>query len=899
MDSVPVSLDLLLEEYGDVAQEEVLRYDEENDVVFQVSEVMSVDEHGPTRIAMIRFMGYPKDFDMPFNMSQDDPHPGFAEAYVAFTEKQRPLTPPRMAPAAVLPEASVQSDVLGHSDDFELEPMNCNGKDKEEASAGDFLPSIAEPGAGVAHEGASDDAGAPAPNLPAAGGPDGNDAAVQLDSRKRVGRRGAVSKTAKPKQTRKAKAKKRSVRESSSSDSGNDSGSLEVVMQPEGTSASKRMTKKQFLRLEQAQASQLKTKGARASLLFWQLDDDKYRCRLCNEEKKSSLNLSNLVTHLTSRHEEFWKAVNAEHEKKKSVVDFIKSYLDAHGKVGAKPLTQRKLDQWLDDSGTVHNLAKAKLSLLIWGIKCHIAFNAFEAKEFRAFADHAGIAFDSAHEMKEKTTVLYHSIVGLVEGRLALCPSVCVTADMWTSISDGHYLVLTYHGINPETFEVVHHVLDLQVSYASTGNVIATLVEKHIARHLGDRKKVVALVVDSGSNMLKAGQMLETPIQKCFAHAIKRMMDIVLGKAPRPKAKYKELFDARAALDLQSVKAIAELLRTNNFMKKQVLGDDEDTLELILENATRWEGRYLALERFVRLKSQLKHSESLRKYFELVEHKRDLAADLLEKSFFQRLEGHCELLKVFHEVSVLSQYEKQCSIAWIALWIRKIEKACMASGSSLGHSLKRAVEVRLVPKYLSVESLALKAALLNPGVFPIVSKIVSDESVIKDAWTAIVEEVGNASAEGHDPESVEERKNILAAMRPALQRSMVKWYNDRRAAAKQKNEGKIQISNSDIFGFWKSCDVHTVAFVPVACRYLGIPATSAPAERAFSSAGLMATKLRNRIGHDLLEKLVVCRDWIQQDCYSLEDTVKHIEESFRDTRSGASNADKDAMDLSE
>ncbi len=260
-----------------------------------------------------------------------------------------------------------------------------------------------------------------------------------------------------------------------------------------------------------------------------------------------------------------------------------------------------------------------------------------------------------------------------------------------------------------------------------------------------------------------------------------------------------------------------------------------------------------------------------------------MAEDILLKSFFERLEGHYRLLKAFHDVSVLSQYEKQCSIAWIPSWIWKIKKACRASGSTFGKKLEQAVDMRLIPKYLSATSLALKAGLLNPYVScKIQAKL--NESLVNDTWASIVEDAVSANAGQDEVESEERREHggVLRATLPLLRRHLLQWRDRKREEAKKLGLEDWK-KNADVFEFWRNANVdapNIAVFVPVACRYLGIPATSAPSERSFSSSGLVVTKLRNRIGHDLLEHLVVCRDWIMQPCYSFEKTIHAIEDSF-------------------
>ncbi len=882
-ESEPVALDELIDTFGDQVLTRVLKYDEQNDIKFHVAEVIDETIFDSVHIATIRFTGYPPDFDMPFDMS-DGPYSGFAEAYGRFKQKEQ----------LGLQNRSKSPDVLHDPDDdddeLNLEPMGGGDSDKGKDELVGAPQQVPEEGNDLYVD---DDL----PGSSAINNEEEHEEAEMVDVEPNSSERGQAKRfkanNAKKKHSNSKKRKKsknaspkdaardENSDKSGGSDDDNEFDDEDDVVVGLGRKDTKKKTKAQFLSLEKAKASQLSTKSSRASLLFVKVDekDDHYRCKLCQEVKKSAVNTSNLITHLTSCHKKTWDAIEREHNAKHDVVGFVKSVLDANGKGTTKPLTQRKMDQWLGHDGGMHKLAKAKLTLLVWAIKSCLAFNIFDADEFHEYADSAEMGHDSAYLMKEKTALLHEIFVGLAEERLAQCPSISVTADMWTALTGRQYLVVTYHGINPKTFEVVHHVLDLQAVFgSSSGDQIAALVESHIARHLGRDKCIVALVLDSGSNMLRAAKLAGVEVQKCFAHGLKGVIDAVCGK--KPSVKQPELHDSVVSCDLRTVKAIAKLLCENKWIRKQVLGDDDDTLQLILENTTRWEGRYVALERFLRLKAQLKKNEMLKKYYSDVARRKDLADDVLESSFFKRLESHCKLLKIFHEVSVQSQYEQQCSIAWIPLWIRRIQKACNSSASTLGEKLKLAVDKRLVRKYLSAGSLALKAALLNPCVSPKIAKHIRDPQVVSDTWDAIVKEATGGKEASEEADSQEEHRLILKATLPALQRSMNKWYEAKRSETKDREE-VLEFSNEDVFSFWKDCRIaHTAAFVPVACRYLGIPATSAPAERAFSSSGLMVTKLRNRISPDLLERLIVCRDWIQQRCYSVSDTIKRIEAAF-------------------
>lgn len=59
--------------------------------------------------------------------------------------------------------------------------------------------------------------------------------------------------------------------------------------------------------------------------------------------------------------------------------------------------------------------------------------------------------------------------------------------------------------------------------------------------------------------------------------------------------------------------------------------------------------------------------------------------------------------------------------------------------------------------------------------------------------------------------------------------------------------------------WWKKNEVRFPRIAQVARSVLAIPATSVPSERIFSAAGLIVTKLRNRISTDLVDKIIFLR----------------------------------------
>jgi hypothetical protein len=62
--------------------------------------------------------------------------------------------------------------------------------------------------------------------------------------------------------------------------------------------------------------------------------------------------------------------------------------------------------------------------------------------------------------------------------------------------------------------------------------------------------------------------------------------------------------------------------------------------------------------------------------------------------------------------------------------------------------------------------------------------------------------------------------------------------------------------NEDPLLWWRKNEDKYPVLSRIAKKFLGVPATSVPSERIFSSAGLLITKLRNRLSSELVDKII-------------------------------------------
>jgi hypothetical protein len=594
------------------------------------------------------------------------------------------------------------------------------------------------------------------------------------------------------------------------------------------------------------------TKGWAASLYFSPLEcgSMQHECKLCNRIIRiTPANNSNLSTHLKLMHADDWvSCLEKMNDGKTDMEAFVKITTKSQkANVSSQTLTQTSMMAWVNGNG-ITQLARVKLSILIWLIHSQIAFHPFGTKHFDRFKCESKILLDSPHLMKQSTASLHAVVRQLAEDRLSRCLGVSVSADLWTSLAKRKYLVITYHGIIYEDFELIHHVLDLiPFPGPAMGTIISRVLQTRIASHV--TCNVTSIVPDSGSNMVKAGEDMKVSTHLCFAHGLKGVIDVVCGD--EPKATSYHLHCAETALDLETVKVIANLLQTTQWLQSELHGEEDDVLVLIVENLTRWEGKFRALERFLKLQTALVNCQVLREYVETVDMKNVIATDELTKPFFKRLVSHKECLEVFHVVSKASQAENVCSISSVPNWLWKIEEEC-SNGSTFGAKLVLAVNERLVPKYLHSNSVALKAALLDPWKFEEVKR---KGLGCDDTWANIMTEVTNVEKE-EDPVQAQLLETMVLQSRALVEKEMLAW--------------SVGNPNKTALQFWSAMKKKgSLFFLPVAKVaniLLATPTTSAPSERTFSSTTGVVTKTRNSIN---------------QKCFSFESIAVALESAIK------------------
>ncbi len=874
-----VPLDQLIVSHGiERVRHAVDVWDTENRVEFSVASVMEVDRDGS--VALLSFVGYPVEFDdwTPLSFGTHERYRHYGEELEKFLRST----------------GDSLSGLYGVIDDDDEAKVDAPKKQKAGPRGGKQSAS----------------AKAKRPAAPVSGGLVEVSTSAQVDvdlleeasiahgiavvngmSEHDDGSDGdfAVSKSSSREKARNGGAKSRSSAKSAPLDDANVAEAVAGIAK-----ASKARTEK-FLALSKERKKAKKAKAVvektssgfkqigtqvwAAGMFFTSISTTVYKCRLCEAEvqlytkKKDNGEIvvkgSNLVAHLAGKaHSRTWERAKEKLGNKdmEVVTSYIETLCAAHEKDGREQgKTQATMDTVLRRQRGDGSRIDVNFAYMAHLVESQISFNSVESDSFKNFACVSGMYLDSSSQMKGHLDLFYDIIKGKACARLQSCPGISLTFDMWTSMAATKYLVITYHGITFPGHERVTHLLDLlPVEGPSFGVLIADLVDARLGAHLGEQCQIVSVTTDNGSNVKKARKILAADGVPCFNHCLKGVIDIVFGEGG-PEELQTQFQHEKAVKDYAAIKAVCNACRLTSWVKMEI--EKEDYLCFILENVTRWSGKYLSLARFLELEQALVASQPLKDWFAAkFEDKANMPVDLLKPSFFRRLQSYKDVLIKIQEVTVECQAES-ASVALIPHLIQKLQDACSDESDNFALCLSGAIEERLVKVFLTGASFTLQSSLLDPRYSLEATNKIGQQRA-DGVWDAIAAKAASIDPEAQrDADSHHFKYATIRASVPLLLRDMAAWREDNEKA-----------TDDDVLKYWRSRDPgHTSAsFAKVAALYHSAMASSAASERGFSSTTGVITKKRTSMSDSLLEKLTVVRDYMRYPEYKFSNIMEDL-----------------------
>lgn len=565
--------------------------------------------------------------------------------------------------------------------------------------------------------------------------------------------------------------------------------------------------------------------------------------------KQSGSSTSHLVEHARKFHlEQFLEMQKAYAEGKDVETEFAAMLKTLESEKEQKKLVALRAKEADRRVSKVKGRVRKEVALLLWFVNAHIPFHVIESEQFETFLRECDVKLDCRTTIMKLLPVVYAVALQFQEDQFRKCASYALTFDLWTSVAQQKYFILTYHGITSE-FEMIHAALDLvPIDGSAVGSLLALVVNERVRAHGFDTMLLGAVVSDSGANVRKAKTLLVPGDgEPCFNHLLKSMWGDVLERPTDPVA----------AKDFNAMSSLISCIRMTpslrNLMRNLQEKEGDDALQFIAANITRWEGRYLSLERFLKLKDFLVETHKKECFAQYLDFE-TFPEDFLCDEYFVRLNGYLKILKIAHEISVCAQGQTYPTSSSVCMWVNELLSETQPTKTD-GKSLKvfkqavhNAVEERL-GFFLSRPTNALKAGLLDPRFASFLEKLISP-SLFDEAWQAIANDV----LEIYDEAERELESQIWNAQVASVQNSL------------RNSDLTSEDPPEKALKWWKSLGIARCEVFKLAARlFLCIPAGSARSEQGFSQTSLDVTRLRTRMGDLTLEQLVVIQSFVKSN----------------------------------
>lgn len=430
--------------------------------------------------------------------------------------------------------------------------------------------------------------------------------------------------------------------------------------------------------------------------------------------------------------------------------------------------------------------------------------------------------------------------------------AVTFTSDMWTSRANESYVSFTCHLLTP-SFRMKRFTLNtrhMELVSHSAENIAQMLVEMCAEWEIPDgcRKYIVT---DNGRNIRAAVRRLPWTERACFAHTLQLAIHDAISNTPSIDRLCKK---ARHIVGHYKHSSSAQK-RLDEYQKKM----GKDPLRLVQDVDTRWNSQYLMLSRLLDLKEavsvELATSSS--------------SIDGLCSAEWKEALEYLDALKPLYDATVITSADKYPSFSTqIPIIFGMLSCLSNFSGTTGFHKeLARSLNTRF-PLYTEDKEACL-AMFLDPRFKSTVfrnnkQKLVwLKDLVLQDVALCPAVEVVQPAAKVQEPQQCVQPSSDVWSAFDNLANSQVAStpLSTSEWEIKAYSEEALLKKDSDPCDWWRTVGTFRYPSLAKLCpKYLPIPATSVPSERAFSVAGEVVSVRRERLLPDHVEQLIFLHD---------------------------------------
>jgi hypothetical protein len=580
--------------------------------------------------------------------------------------------------------------------------------------------------------------------------------------------------------------------------------------------------------------------------------------------------------------------------------DKLERHMDTHHRQLSVQSQKRELDE--KDSSQQSSSKRARSNnfldtVVVWTLKSYSPLDACEQESFRAMlkwgncptCEHPVVSRDQVlGRVRNLSVKAQHLIKKELKDKY-----ISITFDHWTSTPQENYLGATAHYINDKwklcsltlcckRHEGTSTELDLVNELRELCNMYEIDMDKHL----------VCVVSDTAANMNAFGRHIRENFKINWHGCLCHLLELTTGVA------FKD-----ASCGKYNVGTMARCHRLVDFFRQSPINTEKlkaiekyasiEELKLIQDVSTRWWSTYAMVERIIKLQSPLKRME------DLGDLRNDIILSDTEWTFLTQL---LYILEPFMEKQKKLEGEHYVTISQVPTTINELRKhlsECIVLYDQ--HDMAKQIASEMLAQFnkawgdditvpilhqhehegerrraIGIPRLAIFASFLDvrcKNCWYLEEDVEFTE--MQDMLVAWILEETNIGQRTEAPcstnfsqcqfmekEDKTKRRPVQAdnSLRSRLYSEIVTYRDTVQimpSCVEDPTTNEIVYNNP--LDWWERNSTHFPLLSEAARRILCIPASSAPSERVFSSAGLTITQLRNRLTGDNAADIIFVR----------------------------------------
>ena len=586
-------------------------------------------------------------------------------------------------------------------------------------------------------------------------------------------------------------------------------------------------------------------------------------CKVCAKVLKYTGNTTNLRYHLQHNHRsEYKNMLDAEAPEKeaarKRVADTV-----------AGDKRQRLIGDCLEMQSPIIR------SSPLWN-KLTNSISYFIAKDMQPYDTindvgfrHMIATFQPRYTPPDRKTLATHYIPRMfdsettrIQQQISQAEYFAITTDLWTSRSKHAYIGITIHYVTSQ-FDLRNHLLATkEFSDSHTAENLTEILQRILSEWKLSKDAVSAVTTDNGSNIVLAIDLAGWVRLSCFSHTLQLSVEraMAIPEITKVLARCRRL-----------VSHFNHSSKSSYLLKEKQRDLHHKQHNLVQDVATRWNSAYYMVQR-------------------VLEQQQPLCATLLElkkgdlmpsDSEFDTMEKYVIVMKPLVEITEAIGAEQWVTISTLRPLLHKLLHVHLvgkSTDSKIESALKNTMRSDLQNRYVDDALVFLtKAAFLDPR-FRMLGFLDSSEredviSRLKEEAITLAESVIVQDESDDVPQTsrgiqrIKGEHKLMELLGDVVQGST----EDQHLTITPFQKASLEISryNGEAttelnpLSWWKE-NLHRYPILSrLARKYLCIPATSVPTERAFSSAGNIVSAKRSCLQPDSVEMLVFLAENLQ------------------------------------